>query len=100
MCCNNTFCNAEADIENFEAKNLPRQGDQPTVNGTQRDLTKQGRGNVGAGGSMYSGSYSYERGATNLLSHGNDLSGFAGQTSNHGYYEEPHVDVLASSRRQ
>ena len=21
MCCNNAFCNAEADIENFEAKN-------------------------------------------------------------------------------
>ena len=82
MCCNNTFCNAEADIENFEAKNLPRQGEQPTVNGTgntARDINKQARGGANAAaGSMYSGSYSYERGATNLLSHGNDLSGFAG----------------------
>ena len=32
MCCNNAFCNADADIENFEQKNQPAKGEQPTVN--------------------------------------------------------------------
>ena len=61
-------------------------------------MANKGRA-AGAAGSMYSGSYSYERGATNLLSQGNDLSGFAGPTSNHGHYDEPQVDILANSRR-
>ena len=97
MCCNNTFCNAEADIENFEAKNQPRQGEQPMLNnrGDRNAAIRQGQ----ATASMYSGSYSYERGATNLLSNGNDMSGFQGATSNHGHYDEPHVDILAQSRR-
>ena len=32
MCCNNTFCNGDADVENFEAKNQPKLADQPTIN--------------------------------------------------------------------
>ena len=103
MCCNNAFCNADADIENFEARQ-PKIGtaEQPTNQvhlnrGGNTSSTRQG-GNP-AGGSVYSGSYSYERGATNVLSHGNDYSGFNAATSNHGMYEEPQVDVLANSRR-
>ena len=111
MCCNNAYCNAEADVENFEAKNnfLPRgqQVDQPTINThattnnvNRGDRSNQMRGGPGAGGnSVYSGSYSYERGATNILSHGNEYSGFGGATSGHGMYEEPQIDILANSRR-
>jgi len=49
---------------------------------------------------MHSNSYTYERGATHMLSHGdNDHSGFQAATSNQGHYDEPQVDVLQNSRR-
>ena len=59
--------------------------------GERSNVLRQGGNHPG---SVYSGSYSYERGATNLLSHGNDYSGFQAATSNHGHYDEPQVDVL------
>ena len=45
--------------------------------------------------SMYSGSVSYDRGQTQMISNGNDYSAMNG----HNQYEEPQVDVLANSRR-
>ena len=101
MCCNNTFCNAEADIENFDAMNHPRQGEQPTPNNATsvRERNAINKANVAGGPmSMNSGSLSYERGATHLASN-NDYSNFQAATSNHGHYDEPSVDVLANSRR-
>ena len=32
MCCNNSYCNGDADVENYEAKNQPKLADQTTVN--------------------------------------------------------------------
>ena len=102
MCCNNAFCNAEADIENYEAKqNQPKTGEQPTnqVPGNVNLQQQRERNGAMAGSSMYSGGYSYERGQTKLMSDGGDLSNFQAATSNFGHYEEPQVDVLANSRK-
>ena len=107
MCCNNTFCNPDADIENFEARNQPKQSKDslvfnPTASYAQRagDRNAVIRMHSAHGGSMHSGSgTNYERGHTNLLSHPEEYSGFAAATSNQGVYEEPKVDVLANSRQ-
>lgn len=104
MCCNNTFCNAEADIENFEAKNLPRQAEHPTINtyGTNQRQTQDRnaaiRSNTGAPMSMYSGSISYERGQTRVDNNFSQYGGMQAATSNQGHYDEPQIDVLANSR--
>ena len=45
MCCNNTFCNGDADVENYEAKNQPKHADQPTINGKDRYQRAQQHGN-------------------------------------------------------
>ena len=102
MCCNNTFCNADADIDNLE-NNQPRlpadQQQYRSLNPPTNGFVQRGDRNAairvnsvpGGNGSMYSDKASFSRGQTKMMSYGLD--------SNTGVYEEPIVDVLAESRR-
>ena len=90
MCCNNSYCNGDADVENYEAKNQPKLADQTTVNRKAEHQRQMNNANQ-AGSSSYNYSMNtLNRGQTELYSN------FQGGSA---LYEEPRVDILASSRR-
>ena len=94
MCCNNAFCAAEADVENFEAKQPPRQAEQPY--GQQKSDKLFAHGQTSGG---FSDNYSYERGVTNVQTLERSQFEQRAATSNYGHYDEPQVDVLRQSQR-
>ena len=80
MCCNNTFCNAEADVDNLE--NQPKHSAEAQQRGfNAHGFVQRGDRNaairvnsVPAGGtaSAYSDKASFSRGGTKMMSYGND----------------------------
>ena len=84
MCCNNAFCAPESDVENFEAKQPPRQSEQPY--GQQKNEKLFAHGSSGNG---FSDHYSYERGVTNVQTLERSQHDHRVATSNYGHYDEP-----------
>ena len=68
MCCNNSYCNGDADVENYEAKNQPKLADQTTVNRKAEHMRQMNNANQ-AGSSSYNYSMNtLNRGQTELYS--------------------------------
>lgn len=105
MCCNQTFCNPDADIENFEARNQPiSSANQQNLNRntfhpkySDRNAAIQVQTVIQT---TRSGSDEYEHLPTKLNPYGGN-NGFDahGALFSSQRTDEPLVDVLANSRR-
>ena len=97
MCCSNAFCDGDADVENFEAKNQPKLADQPTINNNR--VIQRNDDGVNAYTNIHQANASLttlNRGETQMHS---AFGGGAGHSAYNNMYEEPQVEVLANSRR-
>jgi len=101
MCCNNTFCNPDSNIENFtEINRTPKTGNGKDKGKQYLDPTKN------IGGNPYSSGQLNQFRTQNTMkeSYTNDgafVQGFVGSASaGQGMYDDPKVDVLSDSQRR